>query len=123
MFVLPSLLKEQQKRLFVFKDDACEEDLFPRIKIDILSEEFCLDTILGKDHEFVVVVEKHEVFKSDNFITTVAVVLGCYYIFNLAYSKCLQNTMYFIQKELIGIHDGTEKLQKVLSLVCKIKTV
>ena len=114
------MLKEDWKQFYHCIDDGNEQK-FPKVAIEVEREELTLMSIFEQrtcDNK----VEDNIISQCDSFITAISCVFANYYIFNLAYPKCLKSTLFFMQKEFANIHDKSEHNQKVLSLIVKLKS-
>ena len=66
-------------------------------------------------------IEDHIVAHSKDLIRAFAVMVSAYYVFNVEYPNSLVGTLTYIQKFMLKIGDNTKTLQRVLSLVSRLK--
>jgi len=84
------------------------------------------DIILSLDNcVFNVVIDNIIVFECDNFIEAFIGLVGCIYIFNLAYPKPWEKFLTFIQNVVIGLKDEEGKVnldRRILTVLNNINT-
>ena len=76
---------------------------------------------LGEENEFEIVVEGQVIDKTEDFISAMALLIVCHYVFNLAYPENLTGTFTFFQKFILKISDCSKLPAKVSGLINKIK--
>ena len=74
-----------------------------------------------KGTEFHVTLEDCLLCKTDSFITSFQVLFASFYLFNLAYPKCLNAMLTFVQKDIVKLHDSSQNITKVIGLITKIR--
>ncbi|XP_033103291.1 uncharacterized protein LOC117106063 [Anneissia japonica] len=70
--------------------------------------------------QFSVSAEEEMLGEVSSFIEAVALLITCYFVFNIAYPPKIGVTMTFIQKVLVGHDDQLKSTPKLLSLLGRI---
>ena len=122
MLTIPYLLRENVYDIF-HVDDNADVNFYQRIKcLSVTSDSDALENVfIGECEVFEIVVDNRMVARTNDFFQEFSVMMASYYVFNLEYPNTLVGTLSFIQRYILGISDSTKTLQRVLTLVAKVR--
>ena len=113
VLLLPQHLREPLETIAARSADA---HLFESAKPLIV----CPDEGILRDGELSVMVEGVLLCKTYSFTRALALLLACYYVFNLAYPQKGCATLTFMQRCFINLQDGVKANDKVITLLGRI---
>ncbi len=94
---IPAHLGEDINQIVRFEE--VEDYMSPYIYIQ---DNDCLEMTTTKT-KFVIIADGTEVCTTDKLLRAIKLLLGCYYIFNMAYPTKMQNTLCFMQKVFLKL--------------------
>ena len=120
MLTIPYLLRENVYDIFHIDDNA-DVNVYQRIKcLSVTSDSDALENVfIGECEVFEIVVDNRMVARTNDFFQAFSVMMASYYVFNLEYPNTLVETL--IQRYILGISDSTKTLQRVLTIVAKVR--